>query len=101
MPIVLASVCAWAQEPLHLENSRMRLGFDRKRGTLMAIENKLAAETYEIRSDEWEVEAVEFHAKCPDLKLASLSCQGEVVKARYESDRITVEATYTLRGVSP
>ena len=95
---LLASACAWAQEPRHLENSRIRLSFDGKSGALTAIENKLTAETYGIRGDEWEVEAVEFQAKSADLKLASLSCQGEVVTARYASDRITVVVTYTLHG---
>ena len=91
--VLLVSACAWAQEPIYLENSRMRLSFDSKSGTLKAMENKLTAETYGIRGDEWEIDAVEFQAKSADLKLALLSCQGEVVKARYASDRITVEVT--------
>ena len=96
--VLLASACAWAQEPLRLENCRISLSFDRKSGALTAIGNKLTAEIYGICGDEWEVDAVEFHAKSADGKLASLSCQGEVVTARYASDRITVEVTYTLHG---
>ena len=96
--VLLVSACAWAQQPRYLENSRMRLSFDSKSGTLKTMENKLTAEIYGICGDEWEVEAVEFQAKSADLKLASLSCQGEVVTARYASDRIIVEVTYTLHG---
>jgi hypothetical protein len=54
--IVLASCRVEAQEPLRLENGRMGLSFDRKTGTLTAIENKLTGETYQIRGDECDID---------------------------------------------
>ena len=69
--VLLASACAWAQQPRYLENSRMRLSFDSKSGTLKTMENKLTAEIHGIFGDEWEVDAVEFHAKSADLKIVS------------------------------
>jgi hypothetical protein len=95
---VLASGNAWAEEALRLENGRIGLSFDRKTGTLQAIDNKLTGETYQIRGDECNIAAVEFNAAFPDLKLVSLDRQGDAVTARYQGKGLTVEATYTLRG---
>jgi hypothetical protein len=96
--LVLASGRVGAQESLRLENGRIGLSFDRKTGTLTAIDNKLAAETYQIRGDECNIDAVEFHAALADLKLLSLDRQGDAVMARYRGKGMMVEATYTLRG---
>lgn len=87
-----------AQEPLRLENGTIGLSFDRMTGALVAIENKLACETYQVRGDECAVEAVEFRTAFADLKLAKLDRQGDVVKAQYDGGEIAVEATYTLHG---
>jgi hypothetical protein len=93
-----ASGYAQSQEPLRLENGRIGLSFDRKTGTLAAIENKLAGETYEVRGDECGIDAVEFRTAFADLKLASLERQGEAVKVRYQGGGITVDVAYTLHG---
>jgi hypothetical protein len=87
-----------AQEPLRLENGRIGLSFDRKTGVLAAIDNKLTAETYQIRGDEWDIDAVESHVAFADLKLLSLDRRDDAVTARYEGKGMTVEAAYTLRG---
>ena len=52
-----------AQEPLRLENSQIGLTFDGKAGTLTAIENKLVGETYQIRGEEFGIEASEFKVR--------------------------------------
>lgn len=96
--VLLTAVYARSQEPLRLENSRIALQFDRTTGTLAAVENKHAGETYAVRGDESAVEAVEFHTAFADLRLVSLGRQGQVVTARYQHDGLTIEATYTLRG---
>ena len=96
--ILLAVGGVAAQEPLRLENSQIGLTFDRKTGTLTAIENKLVGETYQIRGEEFGIEASEFKLAQGDLKLVSLDRQGDAVKARYEGKGMTVEAVYTLHG---
>jgi hypothetical protein len=87
-----------AQESLRLENAQIGLTFEAKTGTLTAIDNKLTGETYQIRGDEYDIDAVEFHAAFADLKLVSLTRQGKAVTARYGGKGITVEAVYTLGG---
>ena len=57
--ILLAVGGVGAQEPLRLENSQIGLTFDRKTGTLTAIENKLVGETYQIHGEECGIEASE------------------------------------------
>jgi hypothetical protein len=98
LSIVLSSCLASAQEAPHLENGQMGLSFDGKTGSLTAIENKLTAETYRVCGDMWDIDAVDFHATFADLKLLSVERQGDSVMARYTGKRMTVEATYTLRG---
>lgn len=93
-----ASAQAAGQETLSLENGCLGLTFDRSTGTLTAIQNKLAAETYQVRDDLFEVEAVEFRAGLADAKLVSLERQPGAIKACYQSADITVEVLYTLRG---
>ena len=98
MGTLLAVGGVGAQEPLRLENGQIGLRFNRKTGTLTAIENKLVGETYQIRGEEFGIEASEFKVAQGDLKLVSLDRQGEAVKARYEGKGMTVEAVYTLHG---
>jgi hypothetical protein len=93
-----ACALAQGQEPLTLENSRLGLNVDPKTGTLVAIHNKLAGETYQVRDDLFEVEAVEFRVGLAEAKLASLQREGDVLKARYAADGMTIEVTYRLRG---
>ena len=81
MTMCLACLTWWATAPaqgqdmLTLENGRLGLSFDRTTGTLVAIRNKLAGETYQVRGDEFEVEAVAFRTALGDAKLASVQCQ--------------------------
>ncbi|MFH1267948.1 MAG: hypothetical protein ABIK89_19695, partial [Planctomycetota bacterium] len=102
--VCLACLAWWApaaaqgQDTLTLENGRLGLTFDRKTGTLTAIHNKLAGETYQVQGDEFDVEAVEFRVGSAGAKLASLEAQGDSLKARYEADGLTVEIAYSLRG---
>jgi hypothetical protein len=91
------SVSAHAQETLTLENGRLGLKFDRSTGSLIAIENKVAGETYQVRNDLFEVEACEFHVVQADAKLTSLRQEPGAVKARYEAGPVAVEVAYALR----
>jgi hypothetical protein len=97
--LVLAPACqAWAQEAVVLENDRMGLHFDQGTGTLTALENKLSGETYRVSGDEFGVEAVELRLGFSDARLAAAELQDEAFRVRYESQRMTVEVTYTLAG---
>ena len=90
--VCLACLAAWApaaaraQETLTLENGCLGLTFDRKTGTLSAVHNKLAGETYPVQGDAFEVEAVEFRVGSAGARLASLERQGDALLARYEAD---------------
>jgi hypothetical protein len=95
-----ASAAAQAQETLTLENGRLGLSVDRKTGSLVAVHNKLTGETYQVRGDEFDVEAVEFRAGLADAKLETLQREAEAVKARYQSGAVVIEVIYTLRGDS-
>jgi hypothetical protein len=95
---VLVSGTLRAQEPLHLENGRIGLSFDRKIGALTAIENKLTGETYQVRGDECSIDAVEFRVAPADLRLVSMDRQDNAVTVRLQGQGMTVTATYTLHG---
>ena len=82
-----------AEEALVLENDRLALRFDRKTGTLTALENKLTEETYKISGDEFAVEAVEFRLDRANAGLTSLELQGETVKAQYQGGGMTIDVT--------
>lgn len=86
------------QETLTLENGRVGLSFNRSTGTLIAIQNKLVGETYQVRDDSFEVEACEFRVRQADAKLTSLQQEAGAVKSRYEAGEITIEVAYTLSG---
>ena len=79
---LLASSPTRAEDRLVLQNERLGLTFDRQTGTLTALENKLAEETYKISGDEFAVEAEAFRLDFPDAALASLEIEGEAVRAR-------------------
>ena len=81
-----------------LENNLLGLSFERKTGTLVALQNKLTGETYHISGDEFVVEAEEFRLDFADAALTSLKLQGEALEARYQSGGTTIEVTYTLHG---
>jgi hypothetical protein len=81
-----------------LENDWLGLVFDRKTGTLRAIENKLTGERYRLQGDEFEVEAVQFHANLCDAKLVGLTVEGDTLKADYQSRDLAIQSRYTLRG---
>ena len=87
-----------ADETIALQNDRLGLVFDRKTGTLRVIENKLAGETYRVEGDEFEVEAVQFHATSADARLAGLAVEGDTLKADYQTSELTIQVRYTLRG---
>ena len=87
-----------AEEALVLQNARLGLSFDRKTGTLTALENKLTGETYRVSGDEFVVEAVEFRLTFPDAALTTVELKDEVFQARYEGAGLTVDVSYTLDG---
>jgi len=87
-----------AEEALVLENARLGLGFDRKTGTLTALENKLTGETYRVSGDEFAVEAVEFRLAFADAALTTVEIKEGVLQARYEGAGMTVDVSYTLHG---
>lgn len=91
-----ASSLAGAQGAVVLENRRLGLTFDRTTGTLVAIHNKLAGETYQVGGDQFGVEAVEFRIEQADCKLTAIEQQGQTLKAEYETAGVTVGVTYTL-----
>ena len=91
------SVPVPAQETLVLENGRLGLSFDRTTGFLVAIQNKLCGETYQLRDEAFDVEAVEFRTGLADARLASLEKRPDAVKARYEAPGLSIDVSYELR----
>ncbi len=87
-----------AEEALVLENARLGLSFDRKTGTLTALENKLTGETYGVSQDEFAVEAVEFRLAFPDASLKTVELEDGIFRARYEGAGLRVDVSYTLDG---
>ena len=87
-----------ADETVSLQNDRLGLAFERKTGTVRAIENKLTGETYQVRGDEFQVEAVQFRAGLADAKLVDLAVEGDTLKADYQSNDLAIQVRYTLRG---
>jgi hypothetical protein len=96
--VFCCSSCVRVQDSIRLENGRIRLCFDRKTGTLTAIENKLTAEIYNIQGDECNIEAVEFHTAFTNLTLMSLARRSDTVTAHYKGKGLTIETTYILHG---
>ena len=87
---------AEAQGTLLLENGRLGLSFDRDTGTLVAIQNKLTGETYQVGGDRFSVVGDDFRLDFPQAKLISLKRQGQAVKAQYQGGPMTIDVTYTL-----
>ncbi len=81
-----------------LQNDQLGLAFDRKTGTLKAVKNKLAGETYKVKSDRFDIDAVEFQVLFADAKLVGLSRGENTLTANYRSDKLNIQARYTLRG---
>ena len=86
-----------ADEPTVLQSDRLGLVFDRKAGTIKAIQNKLTAETYLVEGDEFDVEALQFRVGLADTKLVDLAVERNTLKAVYDSSDLTIEVLYTLR----
>lgn len=86
------------EDALVLENDRLGLRFDRKTGTLTAMDNKLTGETYRVNGDEFAVEAVEFRLDLSETKLTSLKLRDGVLHVRYGCSEMTIEVAYTLGG---
>ena len=95
--VLLMSVQAEPQETLRLENDRIGLSFARKTGALVAVENKLATETYQVQGDEFEVEAVQFRVGLADARLVGLAVEGDTLRADYRSNDLVIRVLYTLR----
>ncbi len=84
------------EDALVLENERLGLRFDRKIGTLTALDNKLTGETYRVSGDKFAVEAVEFRLALSEAKVSSLKLGDRVLHVSYRGDEMTVEVTYAL-----
>jgi hypothetical protein len=81
-----------------LQNEQLGLVFDRNTCTLRAIENRLTGETYRVHGDEFDVEAVQFHTGFADAKLVGMAVEEKTLTANYQSNDLTIQARYTLRG---
>jgi hypothetical protein len=79
-----------------LENDRLCLQFDREKGILTALGNKLTGETYGVAGDQFSVDAVGFVLDFPAATLVSLTRHDETLVARYRGGPMTVEAAYSL-----
>lgn len=90
------SAAAQGQEAFRLENGRLGLSVARDNGTLVAIQNKLAGETYLVRGDTFTVEAVEFQLDFADAKLITIKQEGETLKVQYQGSGMTVDVAYAL-----
>ena len=94
--VLLGTSARGAEKPLALENSRLGLSFDRKTGTLAAVENKLTGEVYRINGDEFCIEAVKSRLDSHSATLKSLQLQSNVLQAQYQGGGMTVDVTYSL-----
>jgi hypothetical protein len=94
--VAAASTAARAAEETVLQNDQMALRFDRGAGALVAIENKLSGETYQVAGDYFAVEAVEFRLDFAGARLASLEQGPNTLAARYEGPQMTVDVKYHL-----
>ena len=94
---LLAFGQAPAADPLRLENGTLALRFDAASGTLTAVENKPAGETYNVSGDEFAVEAVEFRTGWGDAKLVEFKAEGDVRTASYQTKELTIRVQWTLR----
>ncbi|MBM4033643.1 MAG: hypothetical protein FJ291_17935 [Planctomycetes bacterium] len=92
------AIARLGQKATALENGRLGLSFDEKTGTLAAIRNKLAGESYAVRDDLFEIEAADFRVGQADAKLVALERQPGTLKATYGAGALTIEVAYTLRG---
>ena len=92
----LACVPARGNEKVTLENPLLGLCFDGGSGVLLAVSNKLTAETCGIAGDEFSVETTDFRVDFRDVKLASLRLGAGRVEAVYSHDRLGIEVAYTL-----
>ena len=81
-----------------LENGSVALVFDRGSGSLVALRNKLAGETYSIRDDRFCITAEEFQIEQLAAKLVSVELQAESWKAKYEVGPLRAEVVYMLGG---
>lgn len=99
--LALSGMCLWqhasAADLLRLENRAVALGFDATSGVLVLIENKLAGDVYRVVSDEFAVEAVEFHVAFSECTPVAVSLAGSTFTARYDSAFMHGVVAWTLR----
>ena len=79
-----------------LENGSVALFFDRDSGSLVALRNKIAGETYSIRDDRFCITAEEFQIDQLAAKLVSVELQAGSWKAKYEAGPLRAEVVYML-----
>ena len=84
-------------EAVAIQNDKFGLTFNCKTGTLSALENKRAGETYQVEGDEFDVEAVEFRTGFADAKLVGLAVENDAIKVDYRSNDLVIQVRYTLR----
>lgn len=85
-----------AAEQLRLENDKLALRFDAAAGTLVAVDNKLTGETYDVIGDEIAVEASDFALEFSQLKCATVKAANDTLTAHFQSESMKLEVAWTL-----
>ena len=85
-------------QPAVLRNDQLGLVFDRKTGTLTAIENRLTGETYRVQGDQFEVEAVQFHTNFAACQAHRLGRRRKDADGRLQRGDLSIQMRYILRG---
>ncbi len=86
-----------AAEQVRLENDKLALRYDAASGTLVAVDNKLAGETYAADGDEVAVEASEFALEFSQLKCEAVQAATDTLIAHFRSERMNVKVAWSLR----
>ena len=95
--LILMCSQAEAADTLRLANRHLALSFDRASGSLVALENRVARETYAIAGDAFTVEAEGFTVRQADARTVSVRRREGSLHVRYEAGPMLVEVECTLR----
>lgn len=81
---------------LRLDNDLIGMSFEKRTGTLEAIENKLTGEIYRISGDTFGVEADEFMIGFDEVRINTLKKEGNKFFASYRSGVMAIDVIYIL-----
>ncbi|OGV60742.1 MAG: hypothetical protein A2498_16965 [Lentisphaerae bacterium RIFOXYC12_FULL_60_16] len=84
-----------------LENTALRLEFDRTAGGLRTITNKLTGETYAVTGDAFAVETNAFRRPQAEMRQVEWHMTVDTARVRYADADLTVEVAYELRQADP